>query len=166
MRERVEPDEAQPSLPPIQPDFKIPERRRGASRPVPDLTPLDDLRTAWGPAVEAVEADFKNTKHCNGYGPHEKILYGPLMNAKNAALNVLSRSMLDSSSPKIAQYYRANDPKKHQGGMFNKFHIPPDLVVIHKGCRPSKEEDLRWSNPLYILEVKPYDSPLRRNEYA
>ena len=127
----------------------------------------DNWRTAWGPAIEAIKADsdFKKyheeyCKHCNKRGSHEKVFYKPLMNTANAAFEVLSRPMLGAASPKITQYYRVNDPKKLRGGIFNKFHLSPDLVVLHKDCKASEQDDLHWANPLHILEVKPFDSAL------
>lgn len=36
----VEPDDPHLALPPVQPELKTPERKAGASRPVPDITPL------------------------------------------------------------------------------------------------------------------------------
>jgi len=214
----VEPDEARLS-PTIQSEFKTPERKRGPSRPVPDLTPLslgssmrqrqegdtdrvekfnredyddyiredlrsrvfvdfevfmkyvlhvpDDWKTAWGPAIEAIKADpdFKGhheeyCKQCNKYGSQEESFYAPLVNTANAVLDVLSRSTFDGISPKIPQYYHVNDPKKLRGGVFNKFNLSPDLVLLHDECQPSEKEDLHWANPLHILEVKPYDNAL------
>ena len=127
----------------------------------------DDWKTAWGPAIEAVKADPDFKKHyeeyckqCNKFGSREGPFYAPLMNTANAVLGVLSRSMFDGISPNIPQYYRVNDPKKLRGGVFNKFNLSPDLVLLHSECQPSEEEDLHWANPLHILEVKPYDNAL------
>ena len=127
----------------------------------------DDWETAWGPAMEAVKADpdFEEQhkeycKQCKKFGSQEKPFYAPLMNTANAVLDVLSRSTFDGISPNISQHYRVNDPKKLRGGVFNKFHLSPDLVLLHNECRPSEEEDLHWANPLHILEVKPYDNAL------
>jgi hypothetical protein len=126
----------------------------------------DNWKTEWGPAIEAVKADpdFKNhhkeyCERCNEFGSHEESFYAPLMNTANAALDVLSRSTFDGISRKIPQYYRVNDPKKLRGGIFNKFNLSPDLVLLHDDCQPSKQ-DFHWANPLHILEVKPYDNAL------
>ena len=125
----------------------------------------DDWRSAWGPAIEAVKADptFKHHHEyyskCNNSDTQEDPFYIPLMETANAALSVLSRLTFGDVSPGVPQCYRVSDPKKLRGGAINKSNLSPDIVVLHKACRPSTE-NLHWANPLHILEVKPYDSTI------
>ena len=126
----------------------------------------DDWRSAWGPAIEAVKADTDFIDHhkaycgkCNKSDEKENSFYPPLMKTANAALSILSRLTSSGISPGVPQYYHKNDPKKLRGGVINKFNLSPDIVVLHEDCRPS-EEKLHWANPLYVLEVKPYDNAI------
>ena len=37
-------------------------------------------------------------------------------------------------------------------------------IVPHQACRPPNESDLQWTNPLHIIEVKPYGSAICNGE--
>ena len=96
---------------------------------------------------------------CNDSDATEKSFYPFLIETANAALSVLSRFVSNDTPPVVPQYYHANDPKRLRGGVINVSNLSPDIVVLHKDCRPS-ERNLHWANPLHILEVKPYDSAI------
>ena len=126
----------------------------------------DNWRSTWGPAIEAVKEDPDFNNHhdkycgkCNDSEALEDSFYSPLMETANAALGVLSRLTFGDISTGVPQYYHVNDPKKLRGGVINKSNLSPDIVVLHKDCRPSIE-NLHWANPLHILEVKPYDNAI------
>ena len=102
----------------------------------------DGWRTTWEPMIEAVKADldFKRhheeyCNHCNKLGSQEKTFYGPLMDAANTVLEVVSRPTFGSISPRISD------------------------LVLHKDRQPS-EEGLHSINPLRILKVNPYNNAL------
>ena len=102
----------------------------------------DNWRTAWESAIEAVKADldFKRhheeyCSHCDRFGSQEMTFYGPLMDAANAVLEVVSRPTFGTISPRIS-----------------------DLVVLDKDRQPS--EGLHSANPLRILKVNPYNRAL------
>ena len=127
----------------------------------------EEWRTKWGPAIKAVKAnkEFKNhhteyCKHCSETSSRESVFYKPLMDLANTVLDVLSDPGFEGISRKTTHRYRVNDTRKLQGGMFNKFHLSPDLIALHNGCDLSKGHSLHWANPLHVLEVKPYDNAL------
>ena len=104
-----------------------------------------DWRTLWGPTIEAVKADEKfighHKKYCDLCGKGttvEKSFYTPLMETANAVIDVLSQSEFDGIS-RSPQHYHVNDPKRLRGGVMNRAHLSPDLVVLH-GDRPAPEK--------------------------
>ena len=126
----------------------------------------DDWETRWERAIEEVKADPEFNEHhttycgvCNQAGTREDLLYPPLMNTANAVLGVLSRSGFDGIPSGPRQYYHINDPHRLKGGVMNKNHLSPDLVLLHQS-RARPEGPLHWANPLHVLEVKPYDNAL------
>ena len=127
----------------------------------------DHWRTRWGPAIEAIGADPGFQKHhkeycrrCDNSASLEQTFSGPLMETVNAILDVLSRSDFHDMSSEIPRYHRFDDPKELQGGVINRAVLSPDLVALHKGC-DSEKETLHWVDPLYVLEVRPFDSVIR-----
>jgi len=97
------------------------------------------LSTRWGSAIEAVKADLIFKKYhgeycgeCKRTSSHKKTFYDPLMNTMNATLDVLSWSTFDNMPTRIPQHYWVNDLKRPQGGVFNKFNLSPDILLLHK----------------------------------
>ena len=127
----------------------------------------DDWKTRWAPAIEAVEADAQFDKHhqkycglCEKHGTLENDFYQPLMETANAALAVLSRSDFDGIPSEPRQYYHTNHPNHVKGGVMNKKHLSPDLVLLHQDRSHPGRGSVHWANPLHVLEVKPYDNAL------
>ena len=127
----------------------------------------DDWKTRWKPAIDAIGANKEFESHleeyfrlCNDPRSSEKLLYKPLAQISNVALEALSRSKFKSISPGIPQHYRVNDPNKVQGGVFSKAGLSPDLVVLHEECRLSGGQNVHWANVLHVLEVKPSGSAI------
>jgi len=128
-----------------------------------------DWNTQWKLVIDAVIADPNFGKHhkeyfeyCDGPGKREAPLYAPLAGMANAVLDILSRpecDRIDGINSGIPQTYHINNPKKLQGGIFNKADLSPDLVVLHEGCKPELN-NLHWANALHVLEVKPYGNAI------
>ena len=126
----------------------------------------EDWRTTWGPVIEAVKTDSgfgdrydDYCDQCNNPDAKEEEFYPHLIATANAVLSVLPRFTTSDTPAGIPQYYHTNNPKKLRGGVINLSNLSPDIVVLHKDCRPS-ERNLHWANPLHILEVKPYDNAI------
>ena len=124
-----------------------------------------DWKTQWKPVIATIVADptfrqhYKEyIGHSNGSTTREELFYEPLAGMANAVLDFLSRPEcvgIDGVDSGMPQTYRVNNPKKLQGGIFNKANLSPDLVVLHEGCNP-ESGNLHWANALHVLEVKPY----------
>ena len=124
-----------------------------------------DWRTQWGPAIEMTRADPRFQKHhkeycrrCDSSVLLEQTFSKPLMETVNAILDILSRSDFDGIPSRAPRYYRVDDPKELQGGVTSRASLSPDLVALHKICDPTEKETLHWADPLYVVNVKPFDS--------
>ena len=127
----------------------------------------EDWKTKWRPAIDAVKADAKFNQHhkkycdlCEKTGTLEEHFYPDLTATANAVLGVLSESNFEGIPSGERQYYHVNNPTHLKGGVMDKKGLSPDVIVLHKDRRmPSPEAStVHWTNPLHILEVKPYDS--------
>jgi hypothetical protein len=115
-----------------------------------------DWETKWGPAIEAVKADEGFIGHhkayrklCEASTTLEKLYYEPLVASADAILRVVSPSKFDGISG-TPQYYRVSRNDKLRGGVMNKAHLSPDLVVLHNDCqlpRSSKKGEPGDSKP-------------------
>jgi len=131
-----------------------------------------DWRTEWKSVIEATKSapEFKSyheeyCKYCKNPTTLEVAFYEPLAKTANAVLDVLSRSGLDGLDNGIPQSYHINNPRKLQGGVFNKSNLSPDLVVLHKEYDTAKPNSLHWANALHVLEVKPHDNAICDGEH-
>ena len=128
----------------------------------------EDWKTKWGPALDAVKANWKFNKYhkeycglCDRNGTPEASLYKPLAEMANAVLDVLSRSRFDGIPSEKRQHYHVNEPNRVKGGVMNKHGLSPDLVLLDKNRPiPKKCESVHWANPLHVLEVKPQDNAI------
>jgi len=124
-----------------------------------------DWKTQWKPVIETIAVDPTFRQHyeeyigySNGSTTREELFYEPLAGMANAVLDFLSRpecSGIDGIGSGMPQTYRVNNPKKLQGGIFDKANLSPDLVVLPEGCNPESGNP-HWANAFHILEVKPY----------
>ena len=112
-----------------------------------------DWKTLWGPMIEAVKADEKFIGHhekycdlCGKRGTVEKSFYGPLMETANAVIDILSQNEFGGSSGSL-QRYHVNDPTRLRGGVMNRAHLSPDLVVLHKDCPAPEKSKAKNSKP-------------------
>jgi len=131
-----------------------------------------DWKTKWKSVIETTKAapEFKShheeyCRRCENSGLSEVAFYEPLANTANAVLDVLSRSGLDGVDTGIPQTYHVNNPRKLQGGVFNKSNLSPDLVVLHEEYDTTKPNSVHWANALHVLEVKPHDNAICDGEH-
>ena len=126
-----------------------------------------DWKDAWGPAITAVKTNEIFTKFhtqycqkCEQPGLPEESFYTPFVDTMSAVLDVLSQSQFGGISTATLRCYPVNDPKVLSGGVISRRSLSFDSVAPHHDCRPPKENKLHWTNPLHIIEVRPYNSAI------